>query len=78
MGTVDELQQPVVVAPDDMSDREGEIEGPSVPPLFTDEEREWVLDSVIASQALEGLHISREAAARLLDKVMRRPLPKIG
>ncbi len=45
---------------------------------FTPEEREWVLDSVIASQALAGLTVPREVAARLLDECEAGPLPRIG
>ncbi len=50
----------------------------ATPPPFTAEEREWVLDSVIASQAQEGVIVSRETAARLLDELEGTPLPNIG
>jgi hypothetical protein len=45
---------------------------------FTPQEREWVLDSVIASQALAGVAVSREEAARLLDEAEGGPLPLIA
>ncbi len=40
-------------------------------------EREAMLQSVITSQAIEGVHISYEVAERLLDEVLREPLPHI-
>lgn len=48
------------------------------PAAFTPEERGLVLDSAIASQALSGLAVPREVAARALDEAERRPLPDIG
>lgn len=50
----------------------------AAPPPFTPAEREWVLDSVLASQAMEGVIISRERAAQLLDELEGTPLPQIG
>lgn len=43
-------------------------------PIFTAQEREWVLTSVIGSQALAGVFIGREDAAKLLDQIEARPL----
>jgi hypothetical protein len=40
-------------------------------------ERDYLLRSVISSQALEGVHISYEEAERLLEDVLRRPLPSL-
>jgi hypothetical protein len=37
-----------------------------------------LIRSVIASQELEGIQISYEDAARLLEEALRRPLPHIG
>jgi hypothetical protein len=45
---------------------------------LTDVERDRLLRSVIASQALEGVAVSYAAASRLLDDVLREPLPDIG
>ncbi len=58
-------------------DHDADTESAVAPPLGA-AEREWLLDSVIASQALEGVHISREVATRLLDEVLAEPLPAIG
>lgn len=44
---------------------------------LSDLEREYLLRSVIASQALEDVHVSHEVASRLLDEVLREPLPDI-
>jgi hypothetical protein len=41
---------------------------------FTDEERDLVLRSVIASEALEGFELPCDVASRLLDQVQREPL----
>lgn len=41
-------------------------------------ERDLLIRSVVSSQALEGLYISYEEAALLLDQVLREPLPRIG
>ena len=40
--------------------------------------RESLLHSVINSQALEGVQVPYELAARLLDEVLEEPLPDIG
>ena len=45
--------------------------------VFTAQEREWVLTSVIGSQALAGVVVSRERAAELLDEVEARHLRDI-
>ncbi len=45
---------------------------------LSDDDCAAMLDSVIASQALEGVHISRDVAARLLDEALHDPLPEIG
>jgi hypothetical protein len=44
------------------------------PAAFTPEEREAVLRSTIASQALSGIHVERADAERWLDEVEREPL----
>jgi hypothetical protein len=41
-------------------------------------DRDTLIRSVIATQALEGIHVSYEDAARLLDEALHRPIPRIG
>jgi hypothetical protein len=41
-------------------------------------DRDTLIRSVIATQALEGITVSYEDAARLLDEALRRPIPRIG
>lgn len=45
---------------------------------LTDFERDYVVDSVVSSEAIEGVHLSREQVSRLLDQVLRESLPDIG
>jgi hypothetical protein len=40
---------------------------------MTEPERDRLLRSVITSQALEGVHLSYDEAAELLDEVLREP-----
>ncbi len=40
--------------------------------------REEALRSVINSEAIEGVDVPLELAARLLDEVLQEPLPDIG
>ena len=47
------------------------------PTEISAEVREAIITSTIATQALEGLHLSREMAEELFDDVMREPFPKI-
>ncbi len=49
-----------------------------LPRPLTNEEREHILKSIISSQALEGVHISREEAEEALDQALSMPLPSIG
>jgi hypothetical protein len=44
---------------------------------LTDVERDRILRSVIASQALEGITVTRDTAERLLDQALRMPLPDL-
>lgn len=44
---------------------------------FTPEERGWVLNSVLASQAAAGVVVTREEAGRLLDSLDGVPMPKL-
>jgi hypothetical protein len=62
-----EHSAPIVTA----RDRAPELE-------LTEADRSAIISSVIASQALEGVHVPRETAARLLDEVLREPLRDIG
>ncbi len=48
-----------------------------LPPLSAIE-RDYMIRSVIASQALEGVEVSYETASELLDEVLREPLIHIG
>ena len=41
-------------------------------------EREYMLRSVIASQAIEGVSVPYEEASRILDEVLNEPLIEIG
>ncbi|MBI3974627.1 MAG: hypothetical protein HY332_25410 [Chloroflexi bacterium] len=41
-------------------------------------ERDRLIRSVMSSQALEGVDVSYEVTARLLDEVLREPLAEIG
>ena len=63
-----------------MSDQRLKTSGKAVisPVALRDDECTALLASVIASQALEGVHISREDAARLLDEALFAPLPDLG
>lgn len=45
---------------------------------FTPKEREWLIDSVRASQWASGIYVSRYTVARLLDELAGTPLPRIG
>lgn len=47
-------------------------------PEFTAAERERVIASVIASQALAGITVPREVAEAAFDAALREPLPQIG
>lgn len=40
-------------------------------------DREYMIRSMISSQALSGLHVTKEEAEKALDKVMNEPLPDI-
>jgi hypothetical protein len=42
---------------------------------LTPTDRDYLLRSIISSQALEGVHISYEEASRILDEVLLEPLP---
>jgi hypothetical protein len=54
------------------------INGAGQPVAFTPEERAWLLDSVVSSQALAGVEMTTEQAGRILDELAGRPLPEIG
>lgn len=41
-------------------------------------EREAMLQSLITSWAIEGIHVPREIAEHALDEALRQPLPDIG
>ncbi len=45
---------------------------------FTALEREYMLRSVIASQAIEGVCVPYEEASRILDEVVNESLVEIG
>lgn len=45
---------------------------------FSETERDALIRSVIASQSLEGVTISYDEAAQLLDEVLAEPLTDIG
>ena len=48
------------------------------PTVFTPQEREAVIRSVMGSQELEGLYLSRSEVEGLLDEVLKEPLVKLG
>lgn len=54
------------------------VNGAGTPARFTTEERAWVLDSIVASQALAGIPVTLDQADRTLDALEGRPLPDIG
>lgn len=45
---------------------------------MTPAERESIIQSVISSQALSGVHVTREMAEAAFERAFRRPLPDIG
>ena len=55
-----------------------ESRSPELSVSLTEVERDHLLRSVIASQALEGVVVSYEEAALLLDKILPEPLIDIG
>ncbi len=77
MGAINQRGRILDVARDEFRGVDGkDSTAPDVPTL-SPAKREAILDSVIASQALEGIHVSREVAAQLLDEVLREPLLKV-
>lgn len=45
--------------------------------LTTDAGRDRLIRGLISSQALEGIDVPYDEAARILDQVLREPLPDI-
>jgi hypothetical protein len=45
------------------------------PPAFTPEEREAIIASVLSSQLMAGLGVTRAEAERLFDELRVQPLP---
>lgn len=50
----------------------------AMPIELSEAERDAIISSVIASQALAGVPISREAAERVMDEELCMPLPNIS
>ena len=48
------------------------------PVEISNEEREAIISSIIASQALEGIDVPREMMEAIFEQALREPLPKIG
>ena len=48
------------------------------PAPISAEEREAMLQSLITSWAIEGIHVPHEVAENALDAALRKPLPTIG
>jgi len=71
------VQNELPASPDRTSRPNACLRGDACDPFFG-RRREAIIQSIIGSQALEGVHLTYEEVARIVDEVRDEPIADIG